>query len=427
MKNRISVPAWIPSYGILLFTVFAAAAIPFVHEKSLLFLGVLILDLIFCLLNRKYFSYSAVVIARTLVGALFVFSGFSKGVDPLGTTYVIHDYLEAYNLPWLTGLSLLGSFMLNLVEFTVGVFLICNVRFKWTVRVAALMMVFFTATTWYDAVANPVPDCGCFGKALVMTNWQTFYKNLVLDACLLILLFSQNIIKSHKRKSVDWTIAVATVVVFLGFETYNYRYLPVVNFLDWKEGERLFPENPLPVAHYLTYRDEVTGEEKEYAMDECPFSDPEWTARWTFVSRRDFDPNIRTANINILEKFDDEDPGMDITRRLLTGEGFLFLVAVYDLDASSKAGMEKTAAFVKRMQEAGYESCFLTASSVAEAENFKNAYGLSDFTFYYADDTSIKAVIRSNPGIVLLKNARVLKLWDWRRLPSPEDVDFASF
>ncbi|MDE6493244.1 MAG: DoxX family protein [Bacteroidales bacterium] len=425
--NRTSLPAWIPSYGILLLTLAAAAAIPFVPEKSLLFLGVLVLDLLFCIVNRKYFSYSVVVIVRTLVGAVFVFSGFSKGVDPLGTAYQIHDYLEAYNMPWLTGLSLLGSFALNLVEFTVGVLLICNVRFKFMVRLAALMMLFFTCVTWYDVVAEPVPDCGCFGKAWVITNWQTFYKNLVLDACVLVLLFAQNRVKSHKPPRVDLGIAVATVVLFLGFESYNYRYLPVVNFLDWKEGERLFPENPLPVAHYLTYRNQATGEEKEYLMEDCPFSDAGWLAEWTFVSRRDFDPNPKKANINILEKSEEEDPGYDITRDLLEREGFLFLIAVYDLDAADKKGLEKTAAFVRRMREAGYESCFLTASPVEKAESIRKEYDLTDFPFYYADNTAIKAIIRSNPGIVLLKSARVLKLWDWRRLPAPECVDFAAF
>lgn len=424
--KRSSLPNWIPSYLILFFTLALAVSIAFVKERSWIFMALLALDVVFCVMNRKYFSHSMVVVVRTLFALVFIFSSLSKGVDPLGTQYVIHDYLEAYDLPWLTGLSLFGSFLLNLVEFMVGVLLLFNIRFKYTVWFAGLMMAFFTVVTFFDAVAEPVPDCGCFGKALVITNWQTFYKNIILDAFVLVLLFSCSRIGSRKPKWVAWTISLAAMLFFLGFEYYNYRYLPVVNFLDWKEGVRLFPENPEPVRHYLTYRDKQTGEETEYLMEECPFGDPAWMENHEFVSRRDFDPNPRTANINILEKMDEEDPGYDITRSLLEQERPLILVAVHDLEAADSKGVEKTAAFVRKAREAGYECCFLTASAMAQAEAFKVLYGLEDFPFYFADDTAVKAVIRSNPGIVLIKDAYVLNLWDWRRLPAFEEVVPAS-
>ena len=424
--DRKTIPTWIPSYGILLLTIVLAVLIAFVPDKSPLFLTVLCLNLVFCVLNRKFFSSSVVAVVRSLVGLLFIFSGFTKGVDPLGTTYVIHDYLEAYNLPWLTGLSLFGSFFLNMLEFTIGVCLLFNVKFKWTVIVTALMMLFFTATTWYDAVANPVPDCGCFGKAVVMTNWQTFYKNLVLDACVLVLLFSMNRIPDRRPAVFNAVIAGAAALLFLGFEYYNYRYLPVVNFLEWKEGTRLFPENPQPVQHFVTYRNKLNGETKEYLLEECPYADPIWVENWEFVDRRDVDPNPQTVNINIVDKVDDEDPGWDVTKDLLETDSYLFLVAVYDLEESDREGMAKVAEAVKRLREAGYECCFLTSSTVKEAEECKKTYGLEDFMFYYSDNTAIKAVIRSNPGIVLLRDAWVLKLWDWRRFPAPEDIDLAA-
>lgn len=419
-------PTWIPSYGILLLTVVLAVLIAFVPEKSPLFLAVLCLNVVFCILNRKFFSGSAVVVFRSLVGLLFVFSGFTKGVDPLGTSYVIHDYLEAYGVPWLTGLSLFGSFVLNMAEFVIGICLLFNVKFRWTVIATFVMMLFFTITTWYDAVANPVPDCGCFGKAVVMTNWQTFYKNIVLDACVLVLLFSVNRIPDRRPAAFNAMIAGGAAVLFLGFEFYNYRYLPVVNFLEWKEGVRLFPENPKPVQHFVTYRNKFTGEVEEYLLEDCPYADSGWVAAWEFVDRRDVDPNPRTVNINIVEKLDDEDPGWDVTKDLLETDSYLFLVAVYDLEEADPEGMAKVAASVKRLREAGYESCFLTSSTVQEAEDCKKAYGLEDFMFFYSDNTAIKAVIRSNPGIVLLRDAWVLELWDWRRFPEPEEIDLAA-
>ncbi|MCM1531372.1 MAG: DoxX family protein [Bacteroides sp.] len=424
--NKQIVSQAFPSYAILALTLLLAIGIAFVPGLNWLFLLLLCANIVFCVLNRKRFCRSAAVLFRVLLGAVFVYSGFSKGVDPLGTQYMMHDYLEAFNMSWLNGLTLFGSFFLNVFEFTLGVLMICNVKIKYTAWLVAAMMAFFTLLTLNDAIAEPVPDCGCFGKALVITNWQTFYKNLVLDAGVLVMLFSLPLYTSRKSCKVEWSVIGITALIFVGFEYYNYRYLPVVNFLDWKEGVRLFPENPIPVRHYLTYRNIQTGEEREFLMSECPFSDPDWVESWEFVDRRDEDLNPRTANINILEKIDDEDPGYDVTKSLLEQENALVLVAVYDLDAADKKGVQKTAKFVRQAHEAGIDCCFLTASTVAEAEAFKQVYGLEDFPFYYADNTSIKAVIRSNPGIVLVKGAYVLKLWDWRRLPSFEKAEIPA-
>ena len=205
--KKLSIPDWIPSYAILLLTLLLAAGIALFPGLSWIFLLLLCVNIVFCVLNRKRFSPSAAVIFRCLVGALFIYSGFSKGVDPLGTQYVIHDYLEAFNLPWLTGLALLGSFFLNMLEFTLGVLLLFNVKIRYTAWITALMMAFFTVLTLNDAISEPVPDCGCFGKALVITNWQTFYKNLVLDAGVLVVLFSMKNFTSRKSCRTDWSLS----------------------------------------------------------------------------------------------------------------------------------------------------------------------------------------------------------------------------
>ena len=196
--------------------------------------------------------------------------------------------------------------------------------------------------------------------------------------------------------------------------------------MEWKEGVRLFPENPQPVQHFVIYRNKLTGETREYLLEDCPYADSAWVETWEFVDRRDVDPNPQTVNINIVDKIDDEDPGWDVTKDLLETDTYLFLVAAYDLQEANPDGMAKVAESVKRLRKAGYECCFLTSSTVKEAEEFKRKYGLEDFMFYYSDNTAIKAVIRSNPGIVLLRNAWVLRLWDWRRFPAPEEIDLAA-
>ena len=365
---------------------------------------------------------------RLLTAATFVLSGFVKAVDPIGTQYKIRDYLEAWQLVQYVPdfIMLAASVAMSAAEFGIGICLLFAMHRRATSRLLLLVMAVFTPLTLWLAIANPISDCGCFGDAVKLTNWQTFYKNLVLDACVLVLLFSMNRIPDRRPAVFNAVIAGAAALLFLGFEYYNYRYLPVVNFLEWKEGTRLFPENPQPVQHFVTYRNKLNGETKEYLLEECPYADPIWVENWEFVDRRDVDPNPQTVNINIVDKVDDEDPGWDVTKDLLETDSYLFLVAVYDLEESDREGMAKVAEAVKRLREAGYECCFLTSSTVKEAEECKKTYGLEDFMFYYSDNTAIKAVIRSNPGIVLLRDAWVLKLWDWRRFPAPEDIDLAA-
>lgn len=132
------------------------------------------------------------VLSRWIVGAVFVFSGFVKGVDPLGTAYKLQDYFEAYGTEWANSLSLFLSIFLSSLEFAIGAALLINLLPKLTARILTIVMVFFTLLTFYDALYAPVPDCGCFGDAIKLTNWQTFYKNLVLMVFVITVLFDKD-------------------------------------------------------------------------------------------------------------------------------------------------------------------------------------------------------------------------------------------
>ncbi|MEG1909674.1 MAG: DoxX family protein, partial [Bacteroidales bacterium] len=302
MFKKFQISHRIYSYLLLALVLFAAISIVKIEVYNLIFLIALTILLFLCLRYRNLFDNGSVFIARSLVGLLFIFSGFVKGVDPLGTQYVIHDYLEAYQMPFFQMLALPASFFLNMLEFCVGVLVLFNVKIRFTATLAALMMLFFTGLTWYDAVANPVPDCGCFGKAIVLTNWQTFYKNLVLDCLVIILFFSATRIRYRFSSKIEYSIIAVSIVLFLGFEFYNYKNLPLIDFLDWKEGKRMLIENPKPIKYYVTYKNKANGQEKEYLLSECPYNDPSWAAEWEFVSRRDEDPNPKTTQISLLSR-----------------------------------------------------------------------------------------------------------------------------
>lgn len=414
------------SYTFLLFNILAAVGIAFIEDYNTLFLTALLVNLLLCFLYRNIFKQSAVAIARTLIGAVFIYSGFVKGVDPIGTEYVIGDYLAAYGLYSLDFLALFGSFMLNALEFTIGILLVLNVKLRFTIIITSLMMAFFTLTTLYDALANPVPDCGCFGKALVITNWQTFYKNLILDALVIVVLFSSKYMRVWFAPKKEIVIISITVVLSLFFQAWNYRYLPVINFLDWKVGKVMMPEKTLPVLNYATYKNTISGEEREYLTSEIPHADTSWANNWQWTGARIDDPNPKATDIALIDKIDDADDGYDMTESLLNAGHFHFLLVVYDLKKANEKGMKKTLEFMDIMDRAGYAYTLLTSSSVKDAEAFKAENNLRDLQVYYADDISLKAMVRANPGILLIKNSVVLGIWSWTNLPEPLEVKFAE-
>ncbi len=218
----------------------------------------------------KRFTLPQITISRILLGLLFIYSGFVKGVDPVGTEYRIVDYFIAFGTEWAIPLALPISIIMNTVEFVLGILLLLNIYIKITSWLVMLMMAFFTMITLNDAMYSPVPDCGCFGDALVISNWQTFYKNLVIDALLLIVFLSHNRVNRWFKLKIEWAILLVSIIGFIGFEVYNIRHLPVIDFRDWKVGNKMVNDNPLPIKYYLTYKNKGTGEEKEYLSPDYP-------------------------------------------------------------------------------------------------------------------------------------------------------------
>ena len=417
----------IGTYGVIVCALVWAVLIAFVPDFSAWFLALLLLNLIVVVMDKKQFEASTGAVARVLVGCVFLFSGYVKGVDPLGTQFVIHDYLEAYRLPWLIDLALPLSFLLNMVEFCVGFMLVFNLHTKWVSFLAALMMLCFTGMTFYDALANPVPDCGCFGEAVKLTNWQTFYKNLVLDALVLVLLFSLPKMKKGLPCAMQTMLMALMMLVFLGFEYYNYRHLPISNFLGWKDNRRMLIENPQPVRYYLTYKNNETGEEKEYYDKDIPFSDTAWTNHWTFVSRRDEDPNPRLVQVTLMSRVDDEDEGYDMTDAVIGQEGYHFMVVVYNWEKADEDLIHQLHEKLYKAHEAGVMCDWLVATSshtpVSDMEAFKQKAGDLDLTYYFSDDTGLKSMIRANPGVILMNGPVVVKRWNGRDFPDIEQIE----
>lgn len=357
-----------------------------------------------------------IIIIRYFIAAVFLFSGFVKGVDPLGTAYKIEDYFIAYNMDWALPLSLIIAFGLIALELSLGLLLIFNLLPKFTRLVLAVIMVFFTFVTLYDALYIPVPDCGCFGDALILTNWQTFYKNIVLDV-LLIALFFYRPGKINLKKHLGWSLGI--FIAFLSFSFYNLQHLPLIDFRFWKVGTQVFDTNQKPVELYLTYQNKTTGEKQEFLSPNYPYQDSEWLANWMFVSSREHNPNQNTAQSLMI--FDLE--GNDASSEVLGFPGKFLLIISHNLDAVGQKKANKLKALIQVAEEEAIPIFLITSSLESKINDFSNQ-NLIDIPVFLSDDIDLKTIIRSNPGLILIENGKVLKKWAFADIPiSKNEID----
>lgn len=391
--------SWISIAGALA----SAVGIFYIPEFNLVFLGLLLLNLLLPILVRKGYGKPQLTLCRVLVGALFIFSSFTKGVDPLGTKYKILDYLAVYNLQWFNDIAMLLSMGLILAEFIVGICLLTNIFPRLAVLGATILMLFFTTTTLFDAVYNLVPDCGCFGTAVKMTNWQTFYKNLVIDSILLALIFNNKQLKNRLTWRGQFVIGCLYALIFLLFEIYNYRHLPVVDFMNWKVGKQMKVENEEPAKIYLTFRNINTGETQEYLSPDYPWNDSVWSSQWEFVDQR-----MEGGNDYLGFSALDAD-GNDVTDMILETENLLMFTS-HDLTKVTEEEWEEVKTITEAADAKGYYVVWTVANSPEYVAELQEMY---DFLYevYFGDELEIKTIVRFNPGLIWLDNGLVVDKW----------------
>ncbi|MBE0639433.1 MAG: hypothetical protein IH598_13030 [Bacteroidales bacterium] len=404
----------ITGWTIVIVTLFSAFLIYFFEGFNLLFLILLLFEMILVVRYRRIFSLGMIRTSQVLIGLLFLFSGFVKAVDPLGTAYQIEDYLDVYRINYGFGLSIFLSFTLNATELLLGGLMLLNIKHKITPWLVAFMMGVFTLTTLYDAIYNPVPDCGCFGDAVIMTNWQTFYKNLAINVFVLIVLLGRFKVFSVFRSATEWRLAATLAILFTGFQYMNYINLPMLDFRPYKIGNRLTPENPQPVKNYLTYRNKITGETKEYLSPDYPFDDPEWLENWEFVSQRIDDPNkVNGMNLSVIDFY-----GEDLTKYIMQNPDYHFIAVAWNLDKSDKDAFQLINQLYLSAEQKGIQFIVLTATLEEQIQEFIVSQALSpDMQFHYSDDIELKTMIRANPGLFLIHDGVIVKKWHHNDLP----------
>ncbi|WP_302567183.1 BT_3928 family protein [Culturomica massiliensis] len=363
-------------------------------------------------------------ICRILIGLVFIFSGFVKGIDPLGSDYKFTDYFNAFGMSWMNFSALFFSFLLSMAEFIIGICLFLNIKTKLASWGALLFMAVFTPLTLILAIKNPVTDCGCFGDALVLTNWETFFKNIILLVMVLLVFFNRNRFKSIFNVLEQSVILTGSIIFMFCIEMYSYRHLPILDFRPYAVGANITEGMTIPegaphdeYSTTLKYKNKNTGEIKEFDESNFPWQD---TLNWEFHSSSQ--KLLKEGYKAPIHDFVIEHPEYgDITEEVLNDDDYTFLVVSYKLSKASAEAQDKLNKLAAYASENGYRFYGLTASNADEITDFVHKYNVN-YSFCATDEIQLKTVIRSNPGLVILKKGTIIDKWGHRDIPDADEL-----
>ena len=312
--------------------------------------------------------------ARLVLAITFILSGFVKAVDPLGTLYKINDYLVAMHMGGLLSdwLALGASVLQSAVEFCLGIFLLFAIQRRLTSRLILLIMVVMTPLTLWLAIANPISDCGCFGDALVLTNWQTFWKNVALLVCAVVVAWWPKEMFRFISESNQWIVINYSALFILAVSVWSLYYLPIFDFRPYHIGTDLRQQ----------WQRTMEGEDLPYAD--------------FFID-------------NTYEE-------VDLTEQVLADTSYVFLLVSPFLEQADDSRLDLINELYEYAHEHSYAFYCLTSSTHQNIDRWREMTG-AEYPFCTTDGITLKTVIRSNPGVVLLKNGTIIRKWSHNNLP----------
>lgn len=364
-----------------------------------------------CNCNNKKALHITGSIARTLLALTFLFSGFVKAVDPLGTVYKIQDYLhEGFGgvFQWAIPAAGVAAVCLIALEWLLGIAMLLNVRTQWTSWITLLFYCIMTPLTLYIAIANPVSDCGCFGDALVITNWQTFWKNIILLLLSICLVICRKAIPELFSWWMEIIITLAALGSVAGIMGYSYTHLPQIDFRPYKVGNHIptlmeIPDDAEVDQYEITLIYAKDGKEQTFTLENYPKGDPEWTFvdQKSVLIKKGYVPPIHDFEIETLE-------GDYVTQDILESEEPIALVVMYDLSKTDTTQLEKLMHMIHEYPRV----YFLTASGEEEIFAFAEELGWDEETTYstfcFTDPITLKTIVRANPGVIVVQNGTII-------------------
>ena len=365
---------------------------------------------------------TAVNVCRFVLAATFIFSGYVKAIDPLGTLYKLKDYAAAMSLNGLLpDWALVGvAIALGALEFALGVFMLFAVRRHVVSRITLAFMTAMTVLTLWIFVADPVKDCGCFGDALKLTNGETLLKNIVLIACAALVAWRPADMARFISRSNQWIVRYYTVAYIVITSVYCLYTLPIFDFRPYHVGMNIkqgmeIPEGAEQPEFESTFLLRKNGETREFTLDNYPDSTWEYVDTRTVQTKKGYEPPIHDFALTSC------DTGEDITEQVLTKKGYTFLLVSPRLAVADDSNFGDIDQIYEYAEENGADFYCVTASANDEIERWRDLTG-AEYQFCNADETTLKTMIRSNPGLMLLKDGTIIGKWSHNALPQTDDL-----
>lgn len=368
---------------------------------------------------NKWLS-TAIISVRIIIGCVFIFSGIVKLIDPWGTAYKIEDYLMVANLRIMSPLPLITSIALSLAELLIGVNTLLGSYFRSNPLLLLIFMIFMTPLTLFLAVVNPIPDCGCFGDALHLSNWQTFAKNVVLLSGAIFLYRYNHCVKSvfHREFqafTIIWSIIYATIIVWIAL-----AYMPILDFRPFKTGTDLaaayYGEGTPDIEYDFIYQ--RNGQQATFTIDNLPNQEE----GWQFVERKQRSgTSAQSAHNILLEHFTIYDGNDEMTEEILDRSGFSFIMFSQDLNTANDNHVNKLNELHDYCKEYGYPFYAVTASSPQEIDEWLDNTG-GEYTFMFMDKTTIRTIARNNPFVLILRDGNIYYKCPISQLPDETEL-----
>ncbi|NPA37272.1 MAG: DoxX family protein [Chlorobi bacterium] len=356
-------------------------------------------------------------ISRILIGLLFLFSGFVKAVDPVGGSIKLTDYFEAFGMDFMISMALPLAILLSTIEFITGFHLLTGIRVKLFSYVAFYMIAFFTVLTFFLAIFNPVSDCGCFGDAIKLTNWQTFYKNLIALPFAWIIFRDRTQFSTSISSARINIITLISVIFATGISIYSYLNLPPIDFRPFKTGTNIseamkIPEGAPQAEYKTTFILEKDGIRKEFNENNYPYEDTTWQFidSKSILVKEGYQPPIKDFYLS-------NNADENMTNTVLNSKFPVFLMTVPDITTLNKKNVSELINISNKCRKNKIQFYCVTSSLMKDIVKFESKHRAM-FNYLFADEVLIKTINRGNPGLTVLNKGTILAKYNYFNLPS---------
>ena len=357
-------------------------------------------------------------LCRIIVALTFIFSGFVKAIDPIGLQYKLQDYLGAIGISgflpdWML---LIMAVLLAAVEFCMGIFLLFAIQRRLISKLIVVFMSIMTLITVWLVVANPVKDCGCFGDALHLTNTETLVKNIILLGCSIVIMRRPLAMFRFISESNQWIVINYTIVFIFVCSGLSLYYLPLFDFRPYRIGTNIprgmeIPKDAEQPLFETTFIMEKGGQRKEFTLNDYPDS------TWKFIDSKTV--QVKEGYIPPIHDFSiaDRKTGKDLTDSVLRHKGYTFLLIAPHLERADDSNFGDIDQLYEYAQTYNIPFYCLTASTAKAIQRWRDITG-AEYPFCITDETTLKTIVRSNPGLLLLKDGTIINKWSHNQLPN---------